>query len=424
MTHRALTHLTPTAPGATPAALPALVQRACACGGSAGVTGECEECRSAKLAGPAAELRPKLRINEPGDRFEREADRVADTVMRMPAAPEAPEAEEDQEEPVQPKLEDAAPLPVLQRQGAPEAEEDEEAGVEHTPEAVREMEESNVAPKREAGAAGGASGGREVQAALASPGAGRGLDPSDRGLMERRLGHDFSRVRVHTGEPAHRAARSIRARAFTQGPDVWFARGEYAPGTDRGRRLLAHELVHTVQQGASAGPEGAALVQRSVCPSSCETPVSAGRLCRAGSVTRDNCGDKGAADDSNKISHIRVLLDTRRVHLFWNGRPRTDDGTKEELECSPNPSLTPTDWDTVGVKCGVNHTSYARYNMAWFTALKSHGYRYGFHDSQPVGARYNSHGCIRVSCENAQKINQNTVSDWTSIIVRNSAPGD
>lgn len=417
---------TPTTQAATPAASPALIQRACACGGSAGPTGECEECREKKLAGPGADgLLPKLRINQPGDRFEREADRAADAVMRMPEAPQ----EEDEEERVQPKLEAAAPPPILQRQAAPPPaapveEEDEEEGVPHTPEAVREMEESNVAPKREAGAAGGSTGGREVQAAVASPGAGQGLDPADRGFMERRLGHDFSRVRVHADETADRAARSIRARAFTHGSDIWFARGEYAPGTDRGRRLLAHELVHTVQQGSSAGAAGASLVQRAACPSSCETPVAAGNLCRARSVTRDNCGDHAAADDSNKISHIRVLLDTRRVHLFWNGRPRTDEGTKEELECSPNPSRTPTGWDEVGVKCGVNHTSWARYNMAWFTEFKSTNYRIGFHDSQPVGARYNSHGCVRVSCENARKINQNTASNWTSIIVRNSAPGD
>ena len=78
----------------------------------------------------------------------------------------------------------------------------------------------------------------------------------------------------------------------------------------------------------------------------------------------------------------------------------------------------------VGVKCGENHTSWERYNMAWFTAFKSTGYEIGFHNSQPLGSKYKSHGCVRVSCENAIKINKNTKSNWTSIKVRNSSKGD
>jgi hypothetical protein len=70
--------------------------------------------------------------------------------------------------------------------------------------------------------------------------------------MEARLGHDFSRVRVHTDGQAAASAAAVQARAYTAGQQIVFAPGQYAPGTTAGRRLLAHELTHTVQQ-AGAG---------------------------------------------------------------------------------------------------------------------------------------------------------------------------
>jgi hypothetical protein len=79
------------------------------------------------------------------------------------------------------------------------------------------------------------------------------LDAGTRAVLEPRLGHDFSRVRIHTDERAAQAARSVGARAFTLGQDIVFAQGQYAPGTAPGQRLLAHELVHAAQQ-QSAGP--------------------------------------------------------------------------------------------------------------------------------------------------------------------------
>ena len=71
-------------------------------------------------------------------------------------------------------------------------------------------------------------------------------------LLEPRLGHDFSRVRVHTdGESADRA-RALRARAYTVGQDIVFGNGQFEPHTIAGRQLLAHELAHVVQQGAGS----------------------------------------------------------------------------------------------------------------------------------------------------------------------------
>ena len=87
-----------------------------------------------------------------------------------------------------------------------------------------------------------------TMAAPPVPGAGAALAPELRRDMEHQFGHDFSRVRVHTGDAAGRSAQAMRALAFTSGPDIVFGTGRFAPDTPRGRHLLAHELAHVVQQ--------------------------------------------------------------------------------------------------------------------------------------------------------------------------------
>jgi hypothetical protein len=79
-------------------------------------------------------------------------------------------------------------------------------------------------------------------------GHGTPLEPGVRGNMESAFGVDFGSVRVHTGQEADSLNRSVSARAFTTGGDVFFAGGQYAPGSPAGRELLAHELTHVVQQ--------------------------------------------------------------------------------------------------------------------------------------------------------------------------------
>jgi hypothetical protein len=91
-----------------------------------------------------------------------------------------------------------------------------------------------------------------VHDVLGSPGAP--LDAGVRAFMEPRFGQDFSGVRVHTDAPAAASAQAVHARAYTVGSDIAFAPGAYSPGTDVGRRMLAHELAHTIQQGPGAGP--------------------------------------------------------------------------------------------------------------------------------------------------------------------------
>ncbi|HEX8065523.1 MAG TPA: DUF4157 domain-containing protein [Thermoleophilaceae bacterium] len=103
---------------------------------------------------------------------------------------------------------------------------------------------------------------------VSSLGAGRPLDRASRGFFEPRLGRDLGDVRVHDGARAAESAHAIEAAAFTVGRDVVFGRDRYAPATGEGRRLLAHELAHVVQQGGE--PRA---VQREAIES-CTTPES------------------------------------------------------------------------------------------------------------------------------------------------------
>jgi Domain of unknown function (DUF4157) len=83
---------------------------------------------------------------------------------------------------------------------------------------------------------------------------GQKLEPTLRREMESRFAFDFSRVRVHGGPEAERAARRVEAVAYTVGADIVFDAGRYAPASPDGRRLIAHELAHVVQQGATPVP--------------------------------------------------------------------------------------------------------------------------------------------------------------------------
>jgi Domain of unknown function (DUF4157) len=160
-------------------------------------------------------VRPKLAVSSPDDPEEREADHIADRVMRMPADTAA-------------AGESLTLLrePTLQRACAACADEDEHA-------AMRKP-------------AGGEPAAEPGPGWLARLGAGTPLAPDLRGFFEPRLGADLGRVRVHTDGAA--AATRLHARAFAYGPHVAFAASEYAPQTPTGRRLIAHELAHVAQQ--------------------------------------------------------------------------------------------------------------------------------------------------------------------------------
>ncbi len=236
-----------------------LLQRTCACGQHTIAGGECEECRKKREgmlqrsqrafeppsapgavqgSAPAQEngtlfnsafdraalfghdfsqipthtststvIQTKLAINKPGDEYEQEADQVAAQVMAISAGPAV----------------SGAPPHIQRFSGQSNGQMD-------------------TAPA-------------SVDQALASP--GRPLEPALQQDMEQRFGYDFSQVRVHSGAAAEQSAWDVNAIAYTVGHDIVFGAGLFAPETHEGRRLLAHELTHVVQQNG-----GMTVVQR------------------------------------------------------------------------------------------------------------------------------------------------------------------
>ena len=170
-----------------------ILQRKCACGNHTSMGGECKECAAKK-----GMLQRKLTIGASNDPLEQEADRVADQVMSTPLT----------------------------------------SAINRTPPKIQRLtgqtsDGLNTAPA-------------SVERVLANP--GRPLEPALRQDMEQRFGYDFAQVRVHTGSAAEESAREVNANAYTVGNNVVFGGGRYAPNTIKGKRLLAHELMHVIQQ--------------------------------------------------------------------------------------------------------------------------------------------------------------------------------
>ena len=105
---------------------------------------------------------------------------------------------------------------------------------------------------------------RPQASARVTASSGRPLDPALLQEMEQRFGHDFSQVKVHADGEAANAASAVRARAYTIGRNIVFGSGEYAPATTEGKRLLAHELAHVVQQ--KQGPRQGVVMRQQAAP--------------------------------------------------------------------------------------------------------------------------------------------------------------
>ena len=119
---------------------------------------------------------------------------------------------------------------------------------------------------------------------------GQPLDRGTRGFMESRFRHDFSQVRIHTGAQAAEAGRSVKARAFTVGNDIVFGDGQHSLHHSEGRRLLAHELTHVLQQASVTQPTAIRELSR--------VPVTAGRSQIQRSPLSDSVRATHAADTS------------------------------------------------------------------------------------------------------------------------------
>lgn len=203
-------------------------------------------------------VQPRLKIGASNDKYEQEADRVADQVMGMSASQVQGQVKPNGgKQMVQTKSLASKITPVIQRQADPEEDIDKDE--------QEELDEGLLQTKTHSCQA------TEISPELATQiqslrGDGQPLPKSARSFFEPRFGQDFSGVRVHSGARAAQLARSANARAFTIGRDVVFDAGQYAPNSLEGKKLLAHELTHVVQQSRGAkniaGGSQHAVVQR------------------------------------------------------------------------------------------------------------------------------------------------------------------
>lgn len=226
-------------------------------------------------------VQPKLEVSSPDDPAEKEAERVAEQVMKMddpspetgdgPAVQKSPEdgqraeasADDDSVDPT------ADLCPRCARRyaaGKPlnctECEEKVQAKCSDCEKKKKKLQRSATASE-----GGEVEGGPEQKIEAVRSSSGESLPDSARSYFEPRFGQDFSDVSVHTGSAADEAARSINAEAFTVGSDMAFRSGAYEPQSSSGKELIAHELTHVVQQtdGASTArtnPAGTTPVSR------------------------------------------------------------------------------------------------------------------------------------------------------------------
>ena len=203
---------------------------------------------SMRRAAKAPVIQSKLKVGQAHDAFEREADRVADEIVRMPQrirpadttsiknAPSSIQrmcttcAEEDEKVRRLPSRTPSLP-PISTLNGPLKAQ------LTSLPETMDSPEATVAAPLE--------------QSIHLSRGRGIPLPTSTRGFLEQRFGRDLGGIRIHADKSSSDLAERLQSRAFTVGPDIFFGPGEFAPHTSSGLRVLSHELTHVVQQGAT-----------------------------------------------------------------------------------------------------------------------------------------------------------------------------
>jgi len=214
-------------------------------------------------------IQTKLTVGKPNDKYEQEADSVADTVVQKLSQPDSktdnavadspsvqlkavpvsiqknPSVEENTEtQELEESDEAIQKKPIFESSAPPEDQESVQKKCDNC-----ESEEDTVQQK--------SNGSGIIQTNLedrlgASSGNGSALPKNVQTDMGGAMGADFSNVRVHTGSEATQLNKELGAQAFTHGNDIYFNEGKYQPESSSGKHLLAHELTHTVQQGASS----------------------------------------------------------------------------------------------------------------------------------------------------------------------------
>ncbi len=192
-------------------------------------------------------IQPKVKIHSANDHFEKEADQVADKIVS------------NQQVSSSTKITSTSSNNGVQRKYSEGNEKSVQTRINNSGSPQTLHSGDNSPPMPDIHTTHPLTSALTSQSTRGSP-----LPSSARVHMENRMGADFSKVRIHTGQESHDANTSIGARAFTHGNNIYFANSQFNPDTKSGQHLLAHELTHTIQQGASPATAGSVtILQRS-----------------------------------------------------------------------------------------------------------------------------------------------------------------
>lgn len=228
------------------------------------------EPASARLNNLDKPIQPKLKVGKPGDKYEQQADRMADAVMRMPDYPVQMQAMDEEEEQLQ--MQPMEEEEELQMQ--PIEEEEEEIQMTKDSSLLqKKCERCKREEKREKELrkkSNGESKGPDnytvpdhiASQLKVSQNHGSPLDSVTQKEMSYKMGRDFSDVQIHDNAQSVQISKELGAKAFTYGSNIYFNRSEYNPQSSAGKRLLAHELTHVMQQ--TGGAKSGAVLQREI----------------------------------------------------------------------------------------------------------------------------------------------------------------
>ncbi|MGN6533177.1 MAG: eCIS core domain-containing protein [Ginsengibacter sp.] len=253
-------------------------------------------------------IQPKLQINEPGDQYEQEADAMADKVMRM-----------SDKEVSQRSFKTSNT--TVQRKCAECEKEDEEKKVQR--------KESNNSSQSFA---------QPIVQDVLNSSSGNPMDNTTRSFMESRFNHDFSDVKIHDNNKASESANSINALAYTSGNNIVFNVSQYNPYSIKGQKLLAHELMHVIQQGV----KNRGMIQRDVaeikesCPKNySENEISKSRS-EKGVIDEDvfmgGSGELVIADFGVDWRHYKKSLESNKLLREWIDIFETDTNYKLSIQ--------------------------------------------------------------------------------------------
>ena len=293
-----------------------------------------------------------------------------------------------------------------------------------------------------------------VYEVLSSP--GQPLDTGTRAFIEPRFGHDFSQVRVHTDAKAAESARAVNALAYTVGRDVVFGEGQYEPGTGEGRRLLAHELTHVVQQAGAIGSLATSSFQVADGNDASEQEADAVAMqVLTGSYIPKISTASPAVYRLKEpyINKVTVDLTAQNVSLTWKGEAPTEPGS-DSFTCSTGKGYSDPDDTACNRHCcsGANVQCAPPYDKrdkvgSCCTPVGSNfwtgkprpehnGWKYwtpvepvhtalnrgiALHQHDTVTGQAIGHGCIRMEEANAERIARYSRGKATNVTITGKA---